>query len=124
MRFKYTDKNVSENGYCTERRVYEAEDCQDCSLRTLCMRKKQGKRIWSFSVTGQAWRDQARQNLTSSVGQSLRVRRRTEAETVFGCIKGNWSFRRFLLRGLQKVETEWGLICTAHNLARMVTVAG
>ena len=29
-------------------------------------------------------------------------------------------FRRFLLRGLDKVNSEWSLICTAHNLRKLV----
>lgn len=32
--------------------------------------------------------------------------------------------RRFLLRGLEKVKTEWGLICIAHNMAKMATILG
>ncbi|PYP88205.1 MAG: hypothetical protein DMG65_15480, partial [Candidatus Angelobacter sp. Gp1-AA117] len=28
-------------------------------------------------------------------------------------------FRRFLLRGLQKVRAEWKLICLTHNLLKL-----
>ncbi|NMB59452.1 MAG: hypothetical protein GYA12_09805, partial [Chloroflexi bacterium] len=28
-------------------------------------------------------------------------------------------FRRFHLRGLDKVSTEWGLVCIAHNICKM-----
>jgi hypothetical protein len=40
-----------------------------------------------------------------------------EVESVFGRLKHNWGFRRFRLRGLEKVPIEWGLLCMAHNLA-------
>jgi hypothetical protein len=40
-------------------------------------------------------------------------------ESVFGRLKQNWGFRRFLLRGREKVEVEWGLLCIAQNMAKM-----
>ncbi|MDP2859350.1 MAG: transposase, partial [Bacillota bacterium] len=47
-------------------------------------------------------------NLSSATGRELSARRRIDTESVFGRLKANWSFRRFLLRGLEKVSTEWG----------------
>jgi len=29
-------------------------------------------------------------------------------------------FRQFLLRGLAKVQAEWSLVCTAHNLLKLI----
>ena len=40
-------------------------------------------------------------------------------EPVFGHIKEARGFRRFLLRGLEKVQVEWALLCTAHNLLKL-----
>ena len=40
-------------------------------------------------------------------------------EPVFGIIKSVLGFRQFLLRGLQQVELEWGLVCLAYNLKRL-----
>ena len=37
-------------------------------------------------------------------------------EPVFGQIKRARGFRQFLHRGLAKVEGEWSLVCTSHNL--------
>ena len=42
------------------------------------------------------------------------------AETPFGYIKGCLGIRQFLLRGIEKVKTEWCWISTACNLAKMV----
>ena len=39
-------------------------------------------------------------------------------EPVFGRIKQARGFRQFLLRGLEKVNWEWLLICTGHNLLK------
>ena len=47
-----------------------------------------------------------------------RLRKQT-VEPVFGHIKQARGFRQFLLRGRDKVESEWAMICTAHNLAKL-----
>jgi transposase len=49
-----------------------------------------------------------------------RLRKQT-VEPVFGQIKQARGFRQFLLRGFGKVQAEWALICTAHNLTRLFT---
>jgi hypothetical protein len=67
---------------------------------------------------------EARSNLTSEAGIALRKRRCIEPEPVFGHIKWAWEFKRFLLRGIDKVTTEWGLICLAHNLRKLSAVSG
>lgn len=48
-----------------------------------------------------------------------RLRKQT-VEPVFGQIKEARGFRRFLLRGIEKVRSEWSLIATAHNLRKLV----
>lgn len=40
----------------------------------------------------------------------LYAQRKTDVESVFGNLKGNLSFTRFLLRGLTKIQTEFGLV--------------
>jgi len=40
-------------------------------------------------------------------------------EPVFGQIKQARGFRQFLLRGIEKVRAEWGLICLAHNVLKL-----
>jgi len=64
-------------------------------------------------------KDQAKQLLISDEGVRLRKRRCAEVEPVFARIKHNGRFRRFHLRGLSKVKTEWGLLSLSENLQRM-----
>jgi transposase len=45
--------------------------------------------------------------------------RKYVVEPVFGHIKQARGFRQFLLRGIDKVRSEWAMICTAHNLAKL-----
>jgi transposase len=48
-----------------------------------------------------------------------RLRKQT-VEPVIGQIKHARGFRQFLLRGFDRVEAEWALICTAHNLTKLL----
>jgi transposase len=47
-----------------------------------------------------------------------RLRKQT-VEPVFGQIKQARGFRQLLLRGLESVQGEWSLLCTAHNLLKL-----
>ena len=56
-----------------------------------------------------------------SAGRRSRYRlRKQTVEPVIGQIKHARGFRQLLLRGFSKVEAEWALVCTAHNLAKLV----
>jgi transposase len=53
-------------------------------------------------------------------GHRSRYRLRKQiVEPIFGQVKEARGFRRFLLRGLDKVPHEWALVCTAHNLVKL-----
>ncbi len=109
------------NGYLTERAIYECEDCSGCPLKEKCT-KSTGNRQIQVNKRLQKLRQEAACNLHSEKGKLLRARRSVEVESVFGRLKHNWSFRRFMLRGMEKVKTELGLLCIAHNIAKMATV--
>ena len=52
-------------------------------------------------------------------GKALYARRKVIVEPVFGQIKEVRGFRRFLLRGLEKLRGEWRLVCLTHNLPKL-----
>jgi IS5 family transposase len=52
-----------------------------------------------------------------------RLRKQT-VEPVFGQVKECRGFRRFLHRGLEKVTAEWRMLCTAHNLLKLIAARG
>jgi hypothetical protein len=56
--------------------------------------------------------------LNTERGIKLRKQRAHDVETVFAQIKNNKGFRRFNLRGQNKVEVETGLLALAHNLKK------
>jgi hypothetical protein len=66
-----------------------------------------------------AFSDAMRAKLQTAAGRAVYARRKTIPEPVFGQIKQGRGFRRFWLRGIDKVRGEWGLICLTHNLLKL-----
>ena len=64
-------------------------------------------------------RDRMKRKLRTKRGRQRYALRMETVEPVFGQIKQGRGFRQFLLRGLEKVNGEWSLICTGHNLLKL-----
>ena len=60
-----------------------------------------------------------RAKLQTAAGHATYALRKAIVEPVFGQIKGARGFRRFSVRGLNKVQAEWALICLTHNLLKL-----
>jgi hypothetical protein len=118
MTYCETKPYKTSTGYLSQRRFYECDQCSTCPLKPKCTKAKGNRRI-QFSFKLHRYRQQAKDNLLSEQGLALRQKRSIEPETVFGDIKFNRGFRRFSLRGLKKVETEWGIVSIAHNLRKL-----
>ena len=97
---------------------YQAMNCHWCPLRGACHKQK-GNRIIEVNHTLRKYKAKARELLKSEKGMKKRSQRPADVEATFGIIKQNKGFRRFMLRGSDKVELETGLIAIAHNIAKM-----
>jgi len=64
-------------------------------------------------------RERMKRKLKTEAGRNLYRMRKAIVEPVFGQIKEWRGFRRFSLRGLQKVRAEWKLLCLTHNLLKL-----
>ena len=62
---------------------------------------------------------QMRQRLSHAEEKKRYQKRAGMVEPVFGMIKETLGYRRFLMRGLEKVKGEWAMICTAFNLLKL-----
>lgn len=63
--------------------------------------------------------DRMRRKLRTKQGKRHYALRKELSEPVFGQIKQVRGFRQFLLRGKEKVQAEWRLICTGHNMLKL-----
>lgn len=113
-----TQNRTTSNGYPQSYALYQANNCHNCPLRGSCHDQK-GDRIISVNHRLNKLKDQAKERLLSPEGVKHRKQRPCDVEAVFGNIKQNKGFKRFMLRGLDKVEVEMGLVALAHNLAKV-----
>jgi transposase len=118
MTFIGTKEDITESGYKRTLSRYQAQNCTNCPLRGKCHKAK-GNRIIEVSHRLNELRAKARELLLSDKGKAHRKQRPVDVEPVFGILKQNKGFRRFMLRGIDKVSIEFGLLALAHNLKKM-----
>lgn len=107
----------SGNGFIQTSRKYQAKNCSNCPLNGACHKSKTN-RIIEINVNLKRQKQKARELLNSEQGIRHRKKRCFDVEPVFANIKQNHGFRRFMLRGKEKVAIEWGLLAIAQNLRK------
>lgn len=68
--------------------------------------------------------DRMSRKLQTKAGAAVYAARKGIVEPVIGQIKQARGFRQFLLRGLEKVQAEWSLVCTTHNILKLYRLCG
>jgi transposase len=111
-----TTKKTS-TGFKQHITIYQARNCEGCPLRGVCHKAK-GNRTIEINHNLKRLKHQADELLLSEEGQRHRKQRPCDVEPVFGNIKNNHHFKRFMLRGIEKVSIETGLLALAHNLRK------
>ena len=109
QRLKHRRKRASVRVYAAA-----AADCLACPAFGRCTTSMQGRRI-ERSLHADALTAHRRWMQTAEARDALR-RRKELIEPVFGIIKEQQAGRRFLLRGLEAVRSEWTLLAVAFNL--------
>lgn len=87
----------------------------ECPVRHLCTKDQRARRtveIWPHTVAVQHMRERLRDPKAAA----QLARRAGIVERVFGQIKQQEGFRRWTVRGLEGVNTQWALLCCAMNL--------
>lgn len=70
-------------------------------------------------VAGQGAKADMRAKLASAAGKAVYALRKAIVEPVFGQLKEARGFRRLQRRGLAQAQSEWALLCTAHNVLKL-----
>jgi hypothetical protein len=112
---------TADAGYFSEPNVTDSK-LQEIDLFVAPDRQKHGEKL--PGATGPpppeaSVAEQMRHKLRTPEGRAVYKLRKAVVEPVFGQIKEQRGFRRFLLRGLAKVEAEWKMICATHNLLKL-----
>ena len=122
--YKETNKD-QRGGMVVSRRVYRCADCAGCALAGECLdpKAKRGRTVQRDEY--EPLREKMAAKMQTPQGKAVYNQRMHVAETPFAIIKSILGVRRFLLRGLEKVRTEWLWVCTAYNMRKLLAhVAG
>jgi len=101
---KYLEKEKIEGFVATDRELHRDQK-QPCPRGPL--------------LRGASRVDRMRRKLQTQAGAAVYATRKTIVEPVFGQIKQARGFRQFLLRGLEKVQGEWAMVCLTHNILKL-----
>jgi transposase len=113
-------------GHKTDRRadgtviynVYQSTDCGGCALAGQCLSGKNKLRTVRRDQH-EPLREQMSARMKTDAGQAVYRQRSHLAETPFAVWNTTMNLRQLLLRGIGKVTTEIGWICTAGNLKKI-----
>lgn len=114
-----TKTERSDAGYKQAITLYQAVKCTGCPLREKC-HDQQTNRVIKVNHNLDRLKQKANKRLKSKRGIEKRKKRCFDTEPVFGNIKYNHHFKRFMLKGMDKVMVETGLLALAHNLRKKI----
>jgi hypothetical protein len=123
MPFEKT-KPGQRRGVRIQLRIYRCDQCEGCPLAGACLseRSKGGRTITRDQYEPARERTAAR--MSTPEARAVYNQRPQIAETPFAIMKSIMGMRQFLLRGLEKVKTEWMWAATALNLMKLVRAIG
>lgn len=112
---------IADAGYCSTANL---EACEEKGLNAYISTSRQQHGQRPRPSRGRPPKDldargRMERKLRSKVGQAIYALRKTVVEPVFGQIKGARGLDRFRLRGLEKVNGEWALMATTHNILKL-----
>lgn len=97
--------------------TYHCKDCKGCKYFGKCTKNPKGRVVKVYENEHLIY--EMREKLNTENGKLIYGKRKTNIEPVFGNIKDNLGFKKFLLRGIDKVRIEFKLIAIAHNLLKI-----
>lgn len=98
-------------------RVYRCQSYETCPVRWECSSSKSGRTVQIHPNHDALVRQREKQK--DPVMRAILKQRGATVEPVFGWCKEGMGFRRWTVRGRDKVKTQWLLLCTAMNLLRL-----
>lgn len=96
-------------------RVYRCRS-RDCPVRRQCSRDPRGRMI----EIGPHHQAMERQRQKRREKKTLLPLRKVIVEPVMAWVKWHLDFRRWTMRGLENVRTQWALLCTTINLKKLL----
>jgi len=121
----YEKKSKSKAGRTLVSTIYSCAHCDGCTHKSKCIKgaskiplEERSKNL-HVSRNFQRQRQEMEARINTDEGILLRMNRSIQVEGAFGILKQDMGFRRFLLRGRVKVQTEILLLAMAFNINKL-----
>ncbi len=103
------------------KKVYQgfSDVCFDCDYKSRCCYSAKGKARTINTDDKEPLRQKMNLKMEKETSKEIYRKRKVIVEPVFGQIK-NSGFRGFNLKGSEKTKGEFSLVCTAHNIKKMI----
>jgi transposase len=110
-------KSTSKDG----KKTYQgySEICTDCEYKNRCCKSAKGQARTINTDDKEPLRKQMNEKMEAETSKEIYKKRKVIVEPVFGQIK-NTGFRGFNVRGHEKASGEFSLVCTAHNIKKVI----
>ncbi|MCI0565292.1 MAG: transposase [Nitrososphaera sp.] len=119
------DYVLADSGYFSEEQILRVQEkYKSTQFLVPPDRQQHGEKV--IAIRGRipkniSTADRMRRKLKTKTGKAIYAHRKTTVEPVFGQIKeANLDFRQFSYRGLEDAQNEFGVICIAHNLLKII----
>ena len=105
-----------------EYRIKNKYDCLNCDNYGKCTISSYGRKVVRSRY--ESTKEEISEFYESKEGQKIYKKRKMRVELQFGHLKRNLGAGAFLLRGVEAINAELGLLGTSFNLVRMITSLG
>jgi transposase len=125
MKSRCPNWRSKKRGYTGRTYMGYPEHCQNCTLKIKCMRSSTSKARQVTKINSGVRHNQKSaaqwmiERFDSTRGRHLYSRRMGAVEPVFANIRDAIGLDEFTLRGKAKVNTQWKLFCTVHNIGKL-----
>ena len=113
---------LADSGYCSEKNLEYLEKKKISAYVATARQKHREAQVTCKAgplPKGATRVDRMKRKLQTKAGAGIYAARKSIVEPVFGQIKHARGFRQFLLRGIDKVRSEWALVCMTHNILKL-----
>ena len=110
-------KSTSKDG----KKTYQGSSdiCIRCEYKNRCCKSAKGQARTINTDDKEPLRNQMNEKMEAETSKEIYKKRKVIVEPVFGQIK-NSGFRGFNVRGHEKTSGEFSLVCTAHNIKKVI----
>lgn len=114
LKFRHTRKHPDKS---YETRVYRCKNGKQCPVRPQCTKDRHGRGIERSPYSESILRQKEKQR--DKAKAELLRKRKIIVEPAFARVKHLLEFRRWSMRGLEKVQAQWEFVCAVVNLGRI-----